>query len=133
MQGLEYNATLESLGIMYTPIGLSGCRAVAKMLKTNQKLKILLLSGSVLLPQEKKVLVDGIEHNFSLERVYMGKKDVYEREATFYTEMNENSRRQLLKKDNEMSIGLWSHILAKVSQDEVFYFLKSKPTICKLQ
>ena len=64
-------STIRELNFSYTGIGFEDCMALNELLVTSKYIQVLDIVGNKLSPDSIQLIVDGLSHNTSLEKLYM--------------------------------------------------------------
>ena len=62
-------STIRDLDLCRTGIGFEDCKALSELLATSKYIKVLNISANMLLPDSIQMIVDGLSHNTSLEKL----------------------------------------------------------------
>lgn len=119
------DCSLEILGLSHNYISTEGFVALATHLPRVTNLSVLGVVANDYSLEAEDAMLEALKVNTSICRLsYLSSP-----QFSYYTRLNEAGR-GLLGRDN-VSPGLWTHVLAKHhDHDVVYYFLKEKPELC---
>jgi len=132
--GLQLNCTITEL---WCTISSKGMLAVSDMLQKNTSIKRLGISGEIRKEAKETFARTIMEYNFTLEDItVLPFEESLLILLNAIARLNTNGcRRKLMSKTNELPAGLWADVFAfagAMSYDLLFYFVKSKPELFKL-
>lgn len=164
-RALETNRVLTELYLDHNEIDVEGATAIANMLRQNETLQVLQLSNNKvrddgaeafanvlandnnttltrLMLERYQIssrgvesLLEALESNVTLQYLQVDKHQTSVHQELSHVLATNRAGRHLLRRQQDVPLGLWSYVLGRISQqpDMLYYFLKELPNLCGLQ
>lgn len=138
--GLSINDSVTHLYLNGNNFAEAGVVAIGNILKINSRITHLDLGEVLVGADGEKSLLKGVLNNFQLQHFTIYDGDIQVK-VDYYTRLNRIGHRQILAQEN-VPAGLWAFVLSRFANDIdqlgamdaygiVYYFLQSKPELCK--
>lgn len=137
-RALGDNETLQVLQLSSNQVCDDGARSLAVMLANNTTLTKLCLQRNKITSHGVESLLEYLQSNVTVEYLDLDKHHSNEEASSVHQELEfvlqtNRAGRRLLRRQHEVQLGLWAHVLGRISHqsDMVNYFVKEMPSLCR--